>query len=195
MSRHGPRGSPFTSPKESRMTQHGPWGHAPLSALKPYARNARQHSEAQINKIADSIKRFGFTNPILIDEDHNIVAGHGRAAAAKKLGLEVVPVVRLAQMSEQDKRAYILADNRLAELAHWDKDHLASELEGLLAADFEIDVVGFEPAEIDLIIEEASAADVHASHDKEDNLPALVETATTRLGDAWLLGRHRLLCG
>ena len=100
----------------------------PVSALRPYARNARTHSRKQIRQIANSIERFGFCNPVLIDDDQQIIAGHGRVAAAKLLGIESVPIVRLSHLSEADKRAYILADNRLAEKAGWDKEILAIEL-------------------------------------------------------------------
>ncbi|MFZ2030066.1 MAG: ParB/Srx family N-terminal domain-containing protein, partial [Vitreimonas sp.] len=140
---------------------------APVRALKPYARNARTHSPRQIAQIAASIERFGFTNPVLVDDDFNIIAGHGRVAAAKQLSIDSVPIVRLSHLSEAEKRAYVLADNKLAENAGWDREILAIELQGLIDLDFAIELTGFETAEIDLVLSEAADADVSAS-DAED---------------------------
>jgi ParB-like chromosome segregation protein Spo0J len=108
----------------------------PAHALRPYCRNARTHSKRQVKQIMASIKRFGFTNPILVSDDYEIIAGHGRFEAAKQLGLAGVPVVRLSHLTEEERRAYVLADNRLAEKAGWDKEILAIELQGLIALDF-----------------------------------------------------------
>ena len=113
----------------------------PLTVLKPYARNARTHSKRQIKQIARSIKRFGFNNPILIDDDKQIIAGHGRAEAAKLIGMTMVPTVRLSHLSEADKRAYILADNKLAENAGWDREILAIELQALVDLDFDFEAI------------------------------------------------------
>lgn len=130
----------------------------PVGALRPYTRNARTHSKKQIRQIARSIERFGFCNPVLIDDEQQIIAGHGRVEAAKLLTMEHVPTVRLSHLSELEKRAYILADNRLAEKAGWDKDMLAIELQGLIDLEIELELTGFETAEIDLILEEAREA-------------------------------------
>ena len=129
--------------------------HRPIGALAPWARNARTHSKKQIRQIADSIRRFGFTNPVLIDEAGTILAGHGRVAAAKLLGMTDVPCLRIDHMNEDEKRAYVLADNKLALNAGWDEDLLAAELGALTSADlhFEVGITGFSIPEIDGIIE------------------------------------------
>jgi 16S rRNA G966 N2-methylase RsmD len=165
-----------------------------VEALRPYERNARTHSRKQIRQIAKSIERFGFNNPVLVDDERRIIAGHGRVAAAKLLGIKEVPTVRLAHLSEAEKRAYILADNRLAEKAGWDREILAIELQALVSLDFEVELTGFETAEIDLILEEASEA--AGTGGREDQIPAYAAgPAVTRPGDVWELGPHRLLCG
>src|SRR6266436_3820020 len=127
-----------------------------IKALKPCARNPRTHSRRQIQQIADAIREFGFTNPILIDEEGGVIAGHGRIEGARLLGIEQVPTIRLEQMSEAQKRAYVLADNKLAENAGWDRALVALELQYLtkLALDFDLTVTGFETAEIDLLLGE-----------------------------------------
>ena len=167
----------------------------PVSALTPYPANARTHSKKQIRQIAKSIREFGFTNPVLIDGAGLIIAGHGRVAAAKQLGMATVPTIRIEHLSEAQKRAYIIADNRLAELAGWDQEILAVELQGLaeLDLDFDIEITGFETAEIDLMIE-GLAED---APDEADDIPEIDETASpiAAPGDLWLLGDHRLLCG
>jgi ParB-like chromosome segregation protein Spo0J len=127
--------------------------HRPTLALKPYSNNARTHSPKQIKQIARSIERFGFNNPVLIDDDNQIIAGHGRVEAAKQLRMKTVPCVRLSHLSDADKRAYVLADNRLAEKSGWDNEVLAIELQHLVDVGFDVDLTGFEPAETDLIIE------------------------------------------
>ena len=166
----------------------------PVSKLKPYARNARTHSRAQIKQIADLMERFGFTNPILIDDEDRIIAGHGRAAAAKLLGIQEVPTVRLAHLSPAEKRAYILADNRLAEKAGWDKEILAIELQWLIDEDFAVDLTGFNMAEIDVILEDAEDAKREASGPENEIPEPLPGPAVSRLGDRWTLGGHGLLC-
>jgi DNA modification methylase len=167
-----------------------------VSALRPYERNARTHSRKQIRKIAASIERFGFVNPVLIDESHQIIAGHGRVAAAKLLGWPEVPVLRIEHLDEVEKRAYILADNRLAEEAGWDKEILAIELQALIDIDFSVEVTGFEAVEIDFVLDEAAEAKA-PDRDVDDDLPPLPspDSAVTRPGDLWQLGRHRLFCG
>ena len=126
--------------------------------LQPYPNNARTHSRKQIRQIANSIKRFGFNNPVLIDDKCQVIAGHGRVEAAKLLGLHAVPTVRLSHLSDVDKRAYILADNKLAAKAGWDREMLATELQGLLELDFDIELTGFEMPEVDVILDEAQEA-------------------------------------
>lgn len=163
----------------------------PVGELQPYPHNARKHSKHQIRQIAASIREFGFTNPVLVDRNHTIVAGHGRVEAAKMLGMETVPVLQLDQLTEEQVRAYILADNKLAENAGWDKSILAIELQHLLTlADLDVTVTGFEVPEIDVIIEEAAGGQEH-----DDELPVPDGPAITRPGDLWQLGKHRILCG
>jgi hypothetical protein len=165
----------------------------PIGDLKKCSRNARTHSKHQIRQIAESIQVFGFTNPILLDQDNTIIAGHGRVAAAKLLGIPEVPTIRLENLSPDEIRAYILADNRLAEKAGWDKSILAIELQHLLTIenDFDIRVTGFELPEIDVILSEA------ADQPDPDDSFAVAEAAPaiTQAGDLWLLGKHRILCG
>ena len=162
--------------------------------LQPYSNNARTHSRKQIRQIANSIQKFGFCNPVLIDDAKQIIAGHGRVEAAKLLGIDAVPTCRLSHLSEADKRAYILADNKLAEKAGWDKELLAIELQGLIDLDFEIEFTGFEMPEIDLVLENAREAKGPSSG-PEDNVPQYPSgPAVSRTGDLWVLGNHRLLC-
>jgi len=167
----------------------------PVRDLRPYPNNARTHSKKQIQQIAKSIAKFGFCNPVLIDDAKQIIAGHGRVQAAKVLGIDAVPTCQLSHLSEADKRAYILADNKLAEKAGWDRELLAIELQGLIEIDVDIELTGFEMAEIDLILEEAREASATASG-PEDEVPECSSgPAVTQTGDLWLLGPHRLLCG
>jgi len=165
-----------------------------LDDLAPHPRNARTHSRKQIAKIAASIEQFGFTNPVLTDAEGRIIAGHGRVEAAKLLGMAQVPTIRLDHLSEEQLRAYVVADNRLAEIAGWDREMLAIELQHLseIDLDFDVEIVGFETAEIDLMIGNLEAADA----DEADQIPEPEDDrpAVTRIGDLWLLGRHRLLC-
>lgn len=164
----------------------------PLSALKPRERNPRTHTKKQIRQIADSIQQFGFTNPVLLDRQGGIIAGHGRVAAAKLLGLGSVPTIRFEAMTEAQVRAYVIADNKLAENAGWDREILAIEFQCLTALelDFDLTVTGFETAEIDLLLDEAKPAAAADQVPTIDDRPAV-----SRLGDLWILGRHRLLCG
>lgn len=166
----------------------------PVDQLIPYSNNARTHSKTQIRQIAESIRRFGFCNPVLIADDNTIVAGHGRVEAAKQIGMTEVPVRRLAHLSRDEIRAYILADNRLAENAGWDKNILAIELQGLIDLDFDVDTLGFSVAEVDLIIDGQVSDDqgVNAALDAPE--PLQDGLAVTRAGDIWKLGPHRLLC-
>jgi DNA modification methylase len=163
----------------------------PTRSLRPYAGNARTHSPKQIKQIAKSIERFGFNNPVLVDDDDQIIAGHGRVEAAKLLGLKTVPTVRLSHLSEDDKRAYILADNRLAEKAGYDNEILAIELQHLADFGFDVSLIGFEPAEVDIIFEGIG----EESEQPENVVPEKPEVPVSRLGDVWMLGKHILVCG
>ena len=165
-----------------------------IDALKPWKRNARKHSRQQIEQIAASIQAFGFTNPVLIDSENTILAGHGRVEAAKKLGLAQVPCLYLERLTPAQKRAYVLADNKLALNATWDEDLLASELKALseIDLDFEISSTGFSIAEVDQLIEDMAPEEDGAPED--DLLPSQVPQRV-RFGDVWMLGAHRLVCG
>jgi DNA modification methylase len=167
----------------------------PTRALQPYAGNARTHSKKQIRQIAKSIKRFGFNNPVLVDDNLQIIAGHGRVAAAKLLGIQEVPTVRLSHLSDEDKRAYVLADNKLAENAGWDREILAIELQGLSDFGISVDDLGFEITEVDLILDEAREA-AGSMGGREDAIPPYgAGPAVSQAGDLWVLGHHRLFCG
>lgn len=167
----------------------------PITSLRPYARNARTHSKKQIQQIAVSISRFGFTNPVLVSDNGQIIAGHGRVEAAKRLGWSTVPTLALSHLSEAERRAYVLADNKLALNAGWDKEMLAIELQGLIELDFEVELTGFSLAEVDLVLDEASDADPGTPDAPEDVVPTRSGPPVSRHGDLWALGRHRLLCG
>jgi DNA modification methylase len=161
----------------------------PIGALIPYARNARTHSETQVALIAGSIREFGFTNPILVDGANGIIAGHGRVLAAGKLGLATVPVIELAHLTEAQKRAYILADNRLAEQAGWDKALLALELGDLRDLAVDLTSLGFDAGELDALLNAADA------DPREDEVPPVPAVPVSQPGDLWILGNHRLICG
>lgn len=163
--------------------------------LRPWARNARTHSKKQVRQIADSIKTFGFTNPVLIDENATILAGHGRVEAAKLIGVETVPCLRIDRMTAAEKRAYVMADNKLALNAGWDEEILAIELSGLLETDldFDIGVTGFSIPEIDALIEGLNPED--AGDPIDEALPDIEQMAVSRPGDHWQLGQHGLICG
>ena len=167
-----------------------------VSTLAPAARNPRTHTKKQIQQIANSIRTFGFTNPILIDATHHVIAGHGRLEAAKLLELGTVPTIRLDQLTKEQIRAYVIADNRLAELAGWDQDLLALEFTYLndLELDFDLTITGFETAEIDLLIESLEPTDDDPTADHiPENDPSV--PPVSQPGDLFLLGPHRLFCG
>ena len=164
-----------------------------IDELIPYANNARTHSKDQINKLRSSLREFGFINPILIDKDYNILAGHGRVMAAREEGIKEVPCVLVEHLTEAQKKAYILADNRLAMDAGWDDEMLALELENLKELDFDMDLTGFDAAEIDELFSNIHDKDVQ--DDDFDVEAALEEEPISKQGDIWLLGRHRLICG
>lgn len=164
---------------------------ADVSELIPYVRNARTHSEAQVAQIAASIREFGFLSPILVAEDNTILAGHGRLAAALKLGLKKVPCVKENHLTETQKRAYIIADNKLSLNAGWDNELLAVELSELEGADFNLDLLGFDEAELSSIFD----ADKDVSDDDFDVEKELEEPCFSKTGDIWTLGKHRIICG
>jgi len=163
------------------------------SDLLPYARNSRTHSETQVDQIAASIKEFGFTNPVLIDNENQIIAGHGRVMAARKLKLGEVPCIRLGYLTETQKKAYVIADNKLALNAGWDDELLALEIAELKDEDFDIDLLGFTQDELNAIAEKV-AEEVEGLTD-EDAVPEVPEEPKTKLGDIYQLGNHRLMCG
>lgn len=167
----------------------------PISALRPYPRNARTHSKKQVQQIARSIERFGFTNPVLVSDDGEIIAGHGRVRAAALLGMESVPTLALSHLSEAERRAYVLADNKLALNAGWDSEILAIELQGLLDSDFDVTLTGFSLAEVDFTLDAAADAKPSGAASPDDYLPRLPSHPVSRSGDLWQLGRHGLLCG
>ncbi len=166
-----------------------------ISELRPYAGNARTHSKRQIRQIMDSISRFGFTNPVLIGDDDGIVAGHGRVMAAERLGMTHVPTIRLSHLTAAERRAYVIADNKLALNAGWDQDLLAIELQGLIDLDFDLELTGFSLAEVDLVLDAASEREVPGLDASADAVPASRGPATSRQGDLWQCGRHLVLCG
>jgi DNA modification methylase len=159
--------------------------------LIPYARNARTHSDAQVGQIAASIKEFGFNNPVLVDEAGGIIAGHGRVMAAQKLALETIPCIRLSHLSPTQRKAYILADNKLALNAGWDDAMLALELAELKEEDFDLALIGFDEMELQKL---APASGTEGLTDPDD-VPEPPEEPRTKLGDIWQLGDHRLMCG
>jgi DNA modification methylase len=176
-----------TTPKGLELTYH------PVGALKANPHNSRTHSKRQVRQIADSMKAFGFTNPVLLDEGNTIVAGHGRVSAAKLLGMTEVPTIRLVNLSADEIRAYVIADNRLAEKAGWDKAILAIELQHLLTieSEFDVTVTGFEIPEIDLLLSPGDGTlDGDDLFDSSEMLAPV-----TRAGDLWKLGRHQIVCG
>lgn len=163
----------------------------PLERLVPYARNARTHSDAQVAEIAGSIRTFGFTNPILVGEDGDIIAGHGRLAAARRLGLAEVPVIVLVGLSETERRQLVLADNRIALNAGWDADMLSLEVKDLTDLGVDLGTLGFSGDEL----ARALAPDVTDGATDEDEVPEVLDAPVTRPGDIWCLGRHRIICG
>lgn len=162
-----------------------------IATLIPFAKNSRTHSDAQVAQIAASIREFGFTNPVLVDEANGIIAGHGRVLAARKLKLPEVPCIRLAHLTDAQKRAYVIADNKLALNAGWDEAMLKLELADLKALDFDLDLTGFNTDEIDALLAEPGTEGLT---DPDDTPEPPVEPVT-RLGDVWVCGQHRVMCG
>jgi len=162
-----------------------------VEKLIPYVKNSRTHSDGQVAQIAASIKEFGWTNPILVDGESGVIAGHGRLLAARKLGQKEVPVIELAHMTESQKRAYVIADNQLAMNAGWDTTLLSLELADLKEQGFEMDVLGFDPKELDNLLEPEQVDGLT----DEDAVPETPVEPKTKLGDIYQLGNHRLMCG
>ena len=162
-----------------------------VSKLIPYAKNSRTHNDAQVAQIAASIKEFGWTNPILVDGDKGIIAGHGRLMAARKLGLDKVPVIELKDMTDTQKKAYIIADNQLALNSGWDTSLLSLELEELKDEGFDLELLGFDDKELDKLLQ----PEVIEGNTDEDAVPEVPEEPKTKLGDIYILGNHRLMCG
>ena len=166
--------------------------HWSVAELVPYAKNARTHSPEQVTQIANSIHSFGFVNPILVGEDKVIVAGHGRLMAANELGMERVPVIVLGHLDEVQRRALVLADNKLAENAGWDEELLKAELQALDDLDFDLDIVGFSLDELDGLLYDDEPT---TGETDDDQVPEVQEQPVSQPGDVWILGSHRLLCG
>ena len=162
-----------------------------VEKLIPYVKNSRTHSDGQVAQIAASIKEFGWTNPILVDGESGVIAGHGRLLAARKLGQKEVPVIELKHMTESQKRAYVIADNQLAMNAGWDTTLLSLELADLKEQGFEMDVLGFDPKELDNLLEPEQVDGLT----DEDAVPEAPVEPKTKLGDIYQLGNHRLMCG
>jgi site-specific DNA-methyltransferase (adenine-specific) len=162
-----------------------------VSDLLPYARNARTHSDAQVSQLAASIKEFGFNNPVAVDGDGMILCGHGRVMAAQKLGMTEIPTVCLSHLSDTQKKAYILADNKLALNAGWDNDMLKVELEDLKFSNFDLDLVGFSTEELDEIMNQDEEPEV----EDDDYTVAVPQEPKAKLGEIYILGKHRLMCG
>jgi len=162
-----------------------------VTELIPYVKNSRTHSDEQVAQIAASIKEFGWTNPILIDGDNGIIAGHGRLMAARKLGYEVVPTIELKDLTETQKKAYIIADNKLALNAGWDNELLTIELSELLADGFALELLGFNPDELNALLE----PEIVEGLTDEDAVPEIPDDPITNPGDIYQLGNHRLMCG
>jgi hypothetical protein len=163
-----------------------------IEKLIPYARNSRTHSDEQVAQVAASIREFGFTNPVLIDAEDGIIAGHGRVMAARKLSMTEVPCIRLGHLTETQKKAYIIADNKLALNSGWDEEMLGLELADLREADFDLDLVGFDAAEIEAAL---NPVEVTNGLTDPDEVPEVPADPVTVLGDVWVLGNHRLMCG
>jgi DNA modification methylase len=162
-----------------------------VDKLIPYAKNARTHSDEQVAQIAGSIKEFGFNNPVLVDKDNSIIAGHGRLMAARKLGMDKVPVVQLGHMTEAQRKAYVLADNRIALNSGWDTGMLSLELQDL-KDDIDLSLLGFDPDELDALLNPIEETEGLTD---EDAVPDVPDEPKTKLGDIYILGNHRLMCG
>lgn len=159
----------------------------PLKDLIPYARNSRKHSNAQIDQIAASMREWGWTNPVLVDENNTILAGHGRVMAAQKLGIENCPVIIAAGWSDDKKRAYVIADNKISENSSWDEDLLKIEIDDL--GGFDVSLLGFSDKEITQLLQNAQSVD------GEDDVPEISDRVASSMGQVWLMGNHKIMCG
>lgn len=159
-----------------------------IELLKPYQRNAKIHDDHQVQKIAESIQAFGFLSPCLIDNEYNIIAGHGRVMAAKKLGMSAVPCIFIEGLTDEQRRAYILADNRLTEMGEWNSDLVSQELSELKESGFDIDLTGFD-------IDDIIFADEEDYYEVNENQTDIEQEPRIKSGEIWILGRHRLMCG
>jgi DNA modification methylase len=168
----------------------------PVDLLKPYENNSRTHSDESVEQIVASIKRWGWTMPILIDEENTVIAGHARLMAAKKIGLKDVPCLRVNEWSDDQKKAYVIADNQLAMGSDWDYDILASEIQDLIDVDFDVSALGFDESDLDEIFngDFADVDEIEGLTD-DDEVPEAPENPVSVLGDVWTLGNHRLMCG
>ena len=162
-----------------------------IDSLIPYAMNSRTHSDKQVDQIAASIKEFGFLNPIIVDGENGIIAGHGRVMAAKKLGMAELPTVEASHLTKAQKKAYVIADNRLALNAGWDTEVLGAELSELQGLDFDIDLLGFDTEELAKLLEPEQVEGLT----DEDDVPDVPDEPITKPGDVWVMGNHRLMCG
>ena len=167
----------------------------PIEKLRPYAKNAKIHGDAQVAKIAASMAKFGWTVPCLVADDGELIAGHGRVLAAGALGLTEAPVIRLGHLDEAERRAYRIADNKLTELGEWDEAMLRDEIAGLLAEDFDLDLLGFSDEDLDALLQDPDALGSDGVVDGEDDIPEPPAKPVSVAGDLWQLGPHRLICG
>ena len=163
-----------------------------IESLIPYINNSRKHSDEQVAQIAASIREFGWTNPILVDGANGIIAGHGRLLAARKLSMDKVPVIELAHLSETQKKALVIADNKLALNSDWDTELLTVELQELLGDEFDLDLLGFDKDELDALLNVIEPTEGLTDEDAVPNAPL---TPKSKLGDIFSLGNHRLMCG
>ena len=167
----------------------------PIEKLRPYAKNAKIHGEAQVAKIAASMAKFGWTVPCLVADDGELIAGHGRVLAAGALGLTEAPVIRLGHLGEAERRAYRIADNKLTELGEWDEAMLRDEIAGLLAEDFDLDLLGFSDEDLDALLQNPETVSNDGTVEGEDDIPEPPVNPVSVAGDLWQLGSHRLICG
>jgi DNA modification methylase len=163
-----------------------------VETLIPYINNSRKHSDSQVAQIAASIKEFGWTNPVLVDGSNGLIAGHGRLMAARKLGMKEIPVIELAHLTENQKKALIIADNKLALNSDWDTELLTLELQDLLGEDYDLDLLGFDKDELDALLNVIEGTDGLTD---EDAVPEVPDEPKTKLGDIYILGNHRIMCG
>jgi len=167
----------------------------PIEKLRPYAKNAKIHGEAQVAKIAASMAKFGWTVPCLVADDGELIAGHGRVLAAGALGLTEAPVIKLGHLDEAERRAYRIADNKLTELGEWDEAMLRDEIAGLLAEDFDLDLLGFSDEDLDALLQDPETVSDEGAVEGEDDIPEPPVNPVSVTGDLWQLGPHRLICG